>query len=126
MNGLPDSECTPGAVLNVTLADICASGYTKTVRNVSQSTKEEVYREYGVTHRDPYEYEVDHLIPLELGGSNDISNLWPEIDEPQPGYHEKDRVENFLHDQVCHGNIPLAEAQRQIATNWLEVWNVIS
>ena len=37
--------------------------------------------------------------------------------------HEKDKVENYLHDQVCSGAMPLSEAQKEIATNWLAVYN---
>jgi hypothetical protein len=33
---------------------------------------------------------VDHLDPLELGGFNDIKNLWPEPVDPWPGSYEKD------------------------------------
>lgn len=39
------------------------------------------------------------------GGSNNIANLWPEAASPKPGFHEKDQVENYLHDQVCSGAI---------------------
>jgi len=120
--GLPDGECTPGAVFNVTAKEICVSGYSSRVRDVSQSLKEEVYAEYGITTHKTGEYEVDHLIPLEIGGSNDISNLWPEAAEPKPGCHEKDRVENYLHKIVCNGTMPLEDAQRMIATNWTAVW----
>jgi hypothetical protein len=81
-----------------------------------------VYDEYGITHHSPGEYEVDHLISLELGGSNDISNLWPEAASPTPGFHQKDQVENYLHDQVCNSQISLAQAQHEIATNWLQVY----
>jgi hypothetical protein len=42
-----------------------------------------------------------------------------------PGFHEKDRVENFLHKQVCSGAMRLADAQRQIATDWIAVWRRI-
>jgi hypothetical protein len=62
------------------------------------------------------------LISLELGGSNDIANLWPEAASPTPGFHQKDQVENYLHDQVCAGKISLSEAQEEIATNWLTVY----
>ncbi len=51
-----------------------------------------------------------------------MANLWPEAAKPRPGYHEKDRVENFLHKQVCDGKMSLEEAQKQIATNWLDVY----
>jgi len=120
---LPDPGCTPGGVIEgVTKEQICVLGYSKAVRNVLVEMKDEVYREYGVTSHKPGQYEVDHLISLELGGSNDISNLWPEAANPRPGYHEKDRVENYLHKQVCKGKVSIEEAQRQIATNWLVVF----
>ncbi len=89
------------------------------------SEKDQVYAEYGIASHTAGEYEVDHLVSLELGGSNDIANLWPEPASPRPGFHEKDKVENYLHDQVCAGKISLADAQYQIATNWLSVYNQI-
>ena len=123
-NGLPDSACTPGAILaTATKNAICQSGYAKSVRNVPESEKSQVYAEYGITRHAPGQYEVDHLVSLELGGSNDIANLWPEPASPKPGFHEKDKVENYLHDQVCSGAISLQQAQTEIATNWLAVYN---
>jgi len=62
-------------------------------------------------------------VSLELGGSNDIANLWPEAAVPKPGFHEKDKVENYLHNQVCNGSITLKQAQIEIATNWLNVYH---
>jgi hypothetical protein len=124
VNGaLQDQACTPGDILpNATKADICQSGYASSVRNVTTAEKDQVYAEYGIRSRTSGEYEVDHLVSLELGGSNNISNLWPEAASPKPGFHEKDKVENYLHDQVCSGAISLADAQIQIATNWLAVY----
>src|SRR6266568_4634387 len=122
--GLPDSACTPGDIFpNATKEIICQSGYASSVRNVPLSEKDQVYAEYEISHHLPGEYEVDHLVSLELGGSNDISNLWPEAANPTPGFHEKDQVENYLHDQVCSGAMTLKEAQIEIATNWLAVYN---
>ena len=123
----PDSSCTPGAVFpDVTAEQTCVSGYTKTVRNVSTSLKKQVYREYGIAYPPPYgSYEADHFIPLTLGGSNDIANLFPEAADPSPGFHEKDIVENYLHQQVCSGKVTLQAAQRAIATDWVAVYNAI-
>ncbi len=122
-NALPDPECTPGAFFpDATREDICTPGYSKNVRNVPTQVKDQVYAEYGITHHSPGEYEVDHLVSLELGGSNSIANLWPEPAEPRPGFHEKDKVENYLHDQVCNGALLLAQAQIQIATDWLSIY----
>ena len=122
-NALPDPACTPGAIFpDATSEQICQSGYSSTVRNVPEELKIEVYREYGIMSHAPGQYEVDHHISLELGGSNDIANLWPEPAEPRPGFHEKDKVENYLHDQVCSGKISLQEAQHKIATNWFTIY----
>ena len=121
---LPDSACTPGAIFSTaTTQQICKSGYASSVRNVPSSEKDQVYAEYGITHHVSGQFEIDHLISLELGGSNDIANLWPEAASPTPGFHQKDQVENYLHDQVCSGAMTLKEAQTEIATNWITVYN---
>jgi hypothetical protein len=122
---LPDPACTPGDLIKplVTKADICTSGYSSSVRDVPQSVKDQVYAEYGITRHASGQYEVDHFVSLELGGSNDISNLFPEPASPKPGFHEKDKVENYLHDQVCSGAMTLQTAQIAIATNWLDVYD---
>ncbi len=126
VNGLEDKDCTPGAIIDgVTKDQICIPGYSKSVRNVPESEKNQVYMEYGISSRTTGEYEVDHLISLELGGSNDISNLWPELAQPTPGFHEKDKVENYLHAQVCAGKISLQEVQLKIANNWEEVYKTL-
>jgi hypothetical protein len=118
-SGLPDASCTPGAIFpNVATAQVCARGYAQSVRNVPQSEKDQVYAEYGVTSQPTGAYEVDHLISLELGGSNDIANLWPEPYTGPYNAHMKDKVENYLHNQVCSGNITLREAQIEIVKNW--------
>lgn len=122
--GLQDNSCTPGAVFpQATKEEICVKGYSSSVRNVPQSEKDAVYAEYGIYYHTAGQYEVDHLISLELGGSNDISNLWPEAAEPIPGFHQKDLVENYLHSKVCSGVISLREAQKEISANWLSVYN---
>ena len=108
----PDTHCTPGvAARGVTADDVCTPGYSRRVRNVSQSEKNRVYAEYGIRRHTPGAYEVDHLISLELGGSNSIKNLWP---EKQPGARSKDKLENSLHGDVCDGTISLRTAQKQI------------
>src|SRR5262249_37081267 len=56
---------------------ICRSGSSHSVRNVSESTKEAVYRAYGISHHSRATYEIDHLVPLEAGGSNIRANLFP-------------------------------------------------
>ena len=112
---LPDPACTPGAVATTDLAVICGTS-TRGRRDVSRELRRAAFAEYGLSPRQPPgSYEVDHLVPLELGGSNELGNLWPEA---APGFHDKDRVEDDLHRRVCAGRMTLAEAQREIASDW--------
>ena len=123
-NSLPDHACTPGAVFGDISEDrVCTPGYSKTVRNVPQKLRKEVFAEYGVPYSQPRgSYEVDHLIPLALGGDNEIANLFPQPAEPPPGFREKDIVEIFLHEEVCAGRADLASSQWQIANDWLAIY----
>lgn len=124
---LPDASCTPGAVdPAVTQANIsstiCVSGYTSTVRpstSVTNRIKRQQISAYGYADAKMSDYEEDHLISLELGGSPaDPKNLWPE-NPPSP--NPKDKVENYLHRQVCAGAMRLSTAQHLISTNWTAV-----
>jgi len=119
---LPDRHCTPGTIdPAVTQADIqatiCVSGYTEKVRPPESQTGKfkfnEAYPAYHMTAGT--ESELDHLVPLELGGANDAANLWPEVGSvPNP----KDSVERALNRAICDDRIPLSRAQRAIARNW--------
>jgi hypothetical protein len=122
---VPDPNLTPGSTFNVTAQDVCISGYTKKVRNVPAEMKREVYREYSITSHESGDYEVDHLIPLELGGSNSIKNLWPESHRTLPWNAQvKDRLEGKLHELVCSGQLDLKTAQQAIALNWIEAYKL--
>ena len=121
---LPDSNCTPGAIDPRVTQDniqqtICAKGYTKTVRPPTSYTnqlKVQQIAAYGYSDTNTKDYEEDHLISLELGGApEDSKNLWP---EPEASPNPKDKIENLCHEKVCSGQITLAEAQHEIATNW--------
>jgi len=127
---LPRHDLTPGAIdPRVTQSNIrntiCRRGYTSTVRppfEYTNAMKHRLMRIYGVTG-SIHNYELDHLIPLELGGCpNCEANLWPEPRNVFPSASEKDEVESYLHDQVCSGGMPLAEAQQQIAADWYAVY----
>jgi hypothetical protein len=125
---LPDARCTPAAYFSkATKAKICVPGYSKRVRNVPQSEKNDIYAAYGMTkHFSGRTGEVDHLISLELGGSNIKANLFPEAASPRPGAHEKDRLANALHAGVCAGTMTLRSAQRAIARNWLAEYHKLT
>jgi hypothetical protein len=113
----PDPACTPGAFDGtVDVAEVCGET-TRARRRVTAAARRRVLVEYGYLEKPTRDdVEIDHLIPLELGGSNEAANLWP---EPAPGFHEKDRLENRLHREVCAGHMDLADAQRAIARDWV-------
>lgn len=119
VNGLPDSECTPGAVRTADTDSICHSGGTRQFRPPSSFTrafKRQQIVAYGYTDTNPADYEEDHLIPLEIGGAgSDPRNLWP---EPHNTSFDKDKVENWLHRQICSGAMTPTEAQRGIGADW--------
>lgn len=120
---LPDTKLTPGATLPVTKEDICVPGYSRKVRNVPASVKRQAYAAYGIASHKPGEYEVDHLISLELGGSNSIKNLWPESYLTQPwNARVKDQLENKMHDEICSGRLDMKTAQHEIATDWITAY----
>lgn len=130
---LPDPNCTPGASDPTVTQDnidstICVSGYASSVRppvSYTEPLKFKLMDAYGYTD-SPSNYELDHLIPLEIGGSpTDVKNLWPESHNITPNSYDKDGFENYLHDQVCAGKIDLATAQNEIATNWVKYWMIV-
>ena len=125
---LPISSVTSGAIdTHITQANIdttiCKSGYTATVRPpVSYTNKLKMQQLNGTykqfTDKVAADYEEDHLVSLEIGGSpTDPKNLWP---QPYAGIGAriKDQIENKLHDLVCSHKMLLTQAQKEISTNW--------
>lgn len=122
----PDPRCTPGSIdPAVTQANIhqtiCVRGYTATVRPPEAQTEAfkfgRAYPAYGDAHS--VRTELDHQVPLELGGSNDALNLWPEPETSIP--NAKDYVEDAARVAVCSGRMTLAAAQIGIAKNWVSL-----
>lgn len=114
-HALPDRGCTPGSVVQGT---ICTPGYSDAARAAPQelvpvlSAAEAAYGVRG-------QATLNWLVPLELGGSNDVSNLFPlPISPSDPVQLEKARVDDTLNKAVCAGTIGLAAAQQAEATNW--------
>lgn len=131
LGALPDRRCSPGAYsTGLTRSVICSAGFhTSSLRNVPESVKHQVEIEYGLA---PTSYgstlEIDHIVSLELGGSNDIANLFPEMASPPgggPGYRTKDKLENKLHDLVCAGAMTLRAVQGAISSDWKKLYRSV-
>jgi hypothetical protein len=117
---LPPKGVTGVTDPSLTKARICAKGFsTKTVRSVTEETKAAVYkRDHMDPKRKPCPCEVDHLKPLELGGANNVKNLWVQSYQGPWNAHDKDRLENRLHKLMCAGKVDQTVALRDIATDW--------
>jgi hypothetical protein len=128
---LPNPQLTPGAINPLVTQDnilqtICVKGYTKTIRPPAYYTnklKKEQLHAYGYVNANPKDYEEDHLIALSIGGNpTDPRNLWPQPRSSGFSASQKDALELRLQHLVCSGQVPLVEAQRAMATNWIEAY----
>ena len=119
---LPDPDVTPGAIRTTDAKDVCEGGSTKQYRHTTPKEKREAYAEYNAKKKRGTCCEVDHLIPLELGGADELKNLWAQPYKPAPGAHEKDLAETYLHGKVCRGEMSLKAAQSAIASDWYAVY----
>src|SRR4051812_34123977 len=102
---------------------ICRKGFTKQVRPATVYTngvKRKLLREAGLSTSRSADYELDHIVPLSLGGHpRDLSNLMLQPWEGAEGAKVKDKLESRLHSLVCTGRIPLQDAQQCIAEDWV-------
>lgn len=117
----PDPIRTPGAVYpDVDAAMLCELRYIQGVRQPRYNTKVEAFAAYGVSTRERDVYRVDHLVPISLGGSNEVANLWPQPFDAGdvPGAEHKDALERQLRGLVCSGTMTLADAQQAIRSDW--------
>lgn len=123
---LPDRNKTPGSVRPDTLSLIC--GHAVEHRGVmTNARRDEVLARYKLPAGSHPDYEIDHLVPLCLGGSDDASNLWPEPRrniEPKWNAEAKDRLERTLCDLVCDGLLDLGDAQTAIITDWIAAYHL--
>jgi hypothetical protein len=131
---LPDARLTPGDIASTNTNEVCTAGYADRHRDVSAAKKKAIYAAYGLVaggrwrwvlgvHVFDSDFEVDHLISLQLGGSNDPRNLWPQSYRTRTfNATSKDSLENRLHWLVCHDRLQLAEAQRVIRVNWMDAY----
>jgi hypothetical protein len=118
----PDPWLTPGATLPLAKQELCSMGGDEAPA-VPQPVALQVFAAYGITAPRPRAYELDYLVAPELGGSGDIRNLWPQAYQASVwNAYAKDALEEHLFQLVCHGNLDLATAQRDIATDWISAY----
>jgi hypothetical protein len=117
-NSLPRTALTPGATQ---AAWACAAETERPP--IANAVAMEVFRKYGIHDPRPRAYEVDYLIPPDLGGSEDPRNLWPQpYNAGTWNARVKDALEDRLRTMVCSGSIDLAIAQQEIASDWIKAY----
>ncbi len=112
----PDPIMTPGAVDPTLTADRLCHESSRHRRPPSTKLCDRVFAAYSIPESTRYQYECDHAQPVCLGGKTVEANLWP---QPNTEAERKDRLETALCVAVCRGEIPLAQAQREIAEDWV-------
>jgi hypothetical protein len=115
---VPDPRLTPGFTIGVSQTQLCSSAGVGPPTLVPAVARE-IFRLHGIDDPRPGAYELDYLIPPELGGSSDARNLWPQPYDADPwNAHAKDALEDRLLALVCEGEVELATAQRDLAQDW--------
>lgn len=131
---VPDARCTPGGMNPSITPEVLRdrSWRTRTVRNCasSEAQKHVAYRWYEIekpriNSNQNQVCELDHLVPLELGGADGLGNIWPQcgpdtVTLNERYFKQKDHVENYLAEEVKAGHMPLAAAQQGIARDWTQ------
>lgn len=117
----PNEVLTPGQIQTNDLNIICYHYYDQLLVEVPDDVVKKVYAKYMIDNPGYKQFEIDHFIPLALGGSNNIENLWPQP-KTTPGYKEKDYVQLYLRDQVCNHGMNLTEARKQITGDWYSLF----
>jgi len=111
----PKLGTTPGKLCSPSDPDFQEFRYPEHIaycqRNVDDSEKAQAAQKYGIPEADFSQYEFDHLIPLSLGGSDSLENIWP---QRLDAAHVKDQLEEQLYLELQAGKITQADAVKQI------------
>jgi hypothetical protein len=124
----PDKNLTGGSVRTGDRDAAC--GHSKENRHpLPPKIRDEILTRYKLPPGTHPDYEIDHLIPLCLGGADDPSNLWP---QPRRSKEEtwnaeaKDRLEDLMCKMVCNRQIDIAIAQEARPTGSRHIRNTSS
>ena len=148
---LPDATVTPGvtdpAVTDATvlcnhqwgqgqpgLPPVKGAGtltYSQAARVTPESLKNQVFVDYGL--KNPKDggksYEIDHLVPLSLGGRDVEKNLWPQSRNTTLEMNAwlKDKLETRLYNILCNHKpddpaVTVQEAQMALRTDWTQAY----
>jgi hypothetical protein len=116
----PNLKLTPGVIATANITTVC----TQPNQNVGPPRSELVLvdNEYGYKSTiQQHKYVLNYLVPLNLGGSTALANVWPAALRGV-GYFQKEKLDHVMHDLVCRRSVTLAQAQSQIKKDWYAAW----
>jgi len=129
---VPDLSLTPGAArAGLTKAKICSIKWGRDERHVTEAMKQQVFERYGYKGYDDPKCvpagkrtcEIDHLISRELGGADEVNNLWPQAYGTSPWNAAlKDKLENRLNKEMCAGRLTLSQARQMLVNDWRKAY----
>ena len=125
-SSIPNHRFTPGSVATTDTNEVCQIGYAKKHREfIRTAVRRRIFARYNIPFESRVLYELDHLIPLGEGGANDERNLWPQPRVGKWSAQDKDRLERRLKTLICSRQMTLADAQRGMATNWINLYKQV-
>jgi hypothetical protein len=117
----PSNYKTPGATAKVKMDQLCAPDFAASLKPVSNWQRAEALGRYGL-RPDGFSGELDHLVPVSLGGSNDPDNLWPFAASGSFTFEAKQALAIKVHDMVCAGKLSLKDAQDAFRKDWTQAY----
>jgi hypothetical protein len=114
---LPSSFQTPGAKGKASEAQVCAADFEASVKPMAKWQHDQALERYGKRPED-FTGELDHLIPISLGGTNDLENIWPLPPNKDMGPEQKRELDRKLHQLVCDKTLTLKAAHEAIRKDW--------
>jgi hypothetical protein len=118
---LPNDYKTPGATVKASSAQICSVDFASKAKPDAGWQQTEALERYGVRAQG-FSGDLDHLIPVSLGGSNDPDNLWPFHAQGEFTLDAKNALAAKLRDMVCAGKISLKDAQDAFKKDWTKAY----
>ena len=122
---LPNNYKTPGATVKASNAQICSADFASKAKPIAGWQQNEALERYGV-RPEGFSGDLDHLIPVSLGGSNDPDNLWPFHAQGEFTLDAKNALAAKLRDMVCAGKVSLKEAQDAFKKDWTKAYKQYS
>ena len=116
MAQLPNNFHTPGKADKVDVKQLCAAG-DASGKPVADWQKNEALTRYGV-RPETFSGDLEHLVPVALGGTNDPDNLYPFHAQGEYTLEAKQRLAAKLRELVCDGKISLKQAQDVFKKDW--------